>query len=221
MTKPKAKPVEPIDYTTLPMHPDIYEGAKVDAAAMKEARKNGLPIPAQPYLDELHRRHADMTTTKASGKSKSAKGSAGARVRSDDKVVEGWVRDAVLAGHVKHGSIVKFVRGAGHSASQQRMGAAFDRIKGEPAIKAAIAKAGTAPKATAPKSNVTSITKKATGTTKGTSKPTPPKPNGTTKKQTPGAKARAAAKQVTPILKGQPVKKSAPKKAVTGRRKAS
>ena len=216
-----AKKKVDIDYTAMGRL-DLYNKAKEDKARLKAAQQSGKPLPATPALDELHRRYEDMTSTRAtSSKARSGKGNgngAGAKVRADDKTVEAWVREAVLAGCAKHGSIVKFVRGKGHSASQERMGAAFDRIKGAADVKAALAKATTAPKAKP--SNVTPITKKAAGKTTGGSKPTPPKPNGTTKKQTPGAKARAAAKKdVTPILKGQPVKKAAPKKAV-GRKAA-
>jgi hypothetical protein len=43
---------------------DLLAAATADHNAAKAARATGQPIPATPYLDELQRRHADMTTTK-------------------------------------------------------------------------------------------------------------------------------------------------------------
>lgn len=209
MSKPQASvsetSPETLDRVTLLMK------ARDEHRQLKEAKAAGKKrMPATPNLDELHRRHATMTTE---SRNKTAAGaSGGARVRLDDNALRMKCGELILDGYVTRASIVKRLRELELGSNEKRVQAAFeDVVLGKVAKldKAAIGKALTAAPPNA-KTTPKSLKAGADLVNK--------KPSKAVAKQTPGAKARS--KQVTPIPKKGPAKAAAKKAvAVRGARK--
>ena len=237
----KAKADAAIDYTAMEYWP-LIDAAKAEFKLIQQASKNGEPIPATPARDEVTRRNADMTSTTKT-KSKKAGGGDRIKGRTDirffhdgmsmseghkhklstvayfhsfdldgDKPRVGTKEFAAVLAKLgvkdptEPGWMVKLPNGVTIECRKENEKSQF---KGE-----RVTRSKMSAKKAAPKSNVTPITKKAAGATKGTTKPTPPKGTAPKKAHNPPKKAVAdrgkvtRSRQVTPIPKAKQATKA-------------
>jgi hypothetical protein len=233
---------EPVDYTAMGRL-DLLSKARQDHRDLKAAKQSGAPIPATPALDELHRRYEDMTSTRKTTKATEGrtKGRTDIRYFHDGRsmsethkhklstlayfhshdLVTGssarcstkqFIAELAKLGVTDPGQPGWMVKLPNGVTVECRKDGDASQFKGEAPARKSASKPSAKPAASSKP-----VAKKTTGTTTGASKPS--KPKGKVAKQTPGAKARAAAsKQVNPIPKKSTAKKSAPKKTVAAAR---
>lgn len=238
--------IEAVDYSTIEQGV-LYRLAKEQHAARKEARANGEPDPATPAIEELTRRQTEMTSTRKAKNATGTrtKGRTDIRYFHDGRSMsEGHksklstvayfhsfdldgtkprlgtadfvaaLKKAGVTDPSAPGWMVKLPNGV---TIECRKDGDASQFKGEPVTRRA--------KATATKKARTDRVKEAakpTGTTAKKAVASPAKkPTAKTGKAARAAAVKAAnptkPRQVTPIPKGQPVKKAAPKKAVAAK----
>lgn len=212
-----------IDTSTPEGRVAAIEAAKVEAAAVKEAKRNGTELPATPVLDAMNSTEYRAAKAKESSGKRSATGGGGKAVRFDDATLADMARKLLAEGFTTKAAMLKEMRRKGEGARQQRFYPIADRVLDE------AKRNGTMPEATkpAPTKRTTATksvdeqlderaakrtAKKAAATTKraAASKATPSK--ATAAKKPAAAKKSAPVKKVTPNFKSDAKKTTAAKR---------
>lgn len=243
---------EPIDYTAMGRL-DLLQKARQDHRDLKAAKQSGEPIPATPFLDELHRRYEDMTSTRKTTTATEGrtKGRTDIRYFHDGRSMsethkhklstlayfhshdlkaatptrlstKEFVAVLKLAGVVDPGEPGWMVKLPNGITVECRTEGEPSQFKGEaPARKRSSTKATAKPKADKVPASLKGAQSPDKLAPKGAETRKPPaKVSGTVKKQTPGAKAREAARKDARVKRTPAAKKATPA-AKTGSRKVT